>query len=107
MRLSDPRLLAALGILLIAGCATPPRETPPAGAQPPAPIAKIEPRPRAQKPPPIPVRPLNVAAECSFRDKTGYAGSMKLAVDDANVRAFDAVVRSEERRVGKECRSRW
>lgn len=41
---------------------------------------------------PIPTRALNVAADCTFKDETGYRGVMKLKVADAQVRTFEARV---------------
>jgi hypothetical protein len=41
---------------------------------------------------PIPTRALNVAADCAFKDETGYRGAMKLKVADAQVRTFEARV---------------
>jgi hypothetical protein len=40
----------------------------------------------------LPDRPLNVAAECSFRDPNGYQGKLQLGVQDAQVRRFEAEV---------------
>lgn len=37
-------------------------------------------------------RPLNVRADCSFRDEVGYAGRLNLEVKDADVRRFAAKV---------------
>jgi hypothetical protein len=39
---------------------------------------------------PIPVRPLNVKTDCSYRDETGTSGTLKLDVATARVRAFEA-----------------
>ncbi|MBI4989227.1 MAG: hypothetical protein HZC23_10440 [Rhodocyclales bacterium] len=39
---------------------------------------------------PIPVRPLNVKTDCSYRDETGGSGMLKLDVAAARVRAFEA-----------------
>jgi hypothetical protein len=41
---------------------------------------------------PIPTRALNVAADCAFKDETGYRGVMKLRVAAAQVRTFEARV---------------
>lgn len=41
---------------------------------------------------PIPVRPLSVKTDCSFRDETGTSGMLKLDVAAARVRAFEAKV---------------
>jgi len=40
----------------------------------------------------LPVRPLNVKADCSFKDPTGYRGAMKLYVKEARVSRFEANV---------------
>ena len=40
----------------------------------------------------IQTRALNVAADCAFKDETGYRGVMKLKVADAQVRTFEAKV---------------
>jgi hypothetical protein len=84
--------------MIVAACATPEKAPPVATEEPShAPdIAVARPAPRPLKGPkrpgPIPVRPLNVAAECSFRDEAGYGGSLKLAVQEARVQDFDAAV---------------
>ncbi|HEX6828100.1 MAG TPA: hypothetical protein VF104_03875, partial [Burkholderiales bacterium] len=44
-------------------------------------------RPRA-----IATRPINVKADCAFRDPTGYRGTMKLQVAEAKVQRFEAAV---------------
>ncbi len=43
-----------------------------------------------ERPPPIPVRALDVKANCSYRDETGGSGTLKLDVAAARVRAFEA-----------------
>lgn len=40
----------------------------------------------------LPVRPLNVKADCAFKDPTGYRGAMKLDVKEARVSRFEANV---------------
>lgn len=45
-----------------------------------------------ERAPPIPVRPLSVKADCSYRDETGTSGLLKLDVAAARVRAFEAKV---------------
>ncbi len=45
-----------------------------------------------ERPPPIPVRPLDVKADCSYRDETGGSVTLKLDVAAARVRAFEARV---------------
>lgn len=47
---------------------------------------------RVPVPTPIPVRPLNVKADCSYVDETGTSGALKLEVAAAKVRAFEARV---------------
>lgn len=100
------RSLAAAALLaLLAGCATPPPTEPPAPAAPSVPASKPQATP---KPPelkketlallakrglkPIDGRALNAKASCSFRDDTGYAGRLDLAVSDARVELLDARV---------------
>lgn len=48
--------------------------------------------PRANVPGPIPTRALNVVTECRFRDESGYNGLLRLAVQEAQVQAFEATV---------------
>lgn len=92
------RSVAPLAALLLAACATPEKMPPPAAEAPPsppapAPVATVKPQaPKPAKPGPIPVRPLNVRTECSFRDETGYSGALKLDVTEAKVHAFEAKV---------------
>lgn len=43
-----------------------------------------------ERPTPIPVRPLTVKADCSYRDETGGSGLLRLDVAAARVRAFEA-----------------
>jgi|WetSurMetagenome_2_1015567.scaffolds.fasta_scaffold583729_1 hypothetical protein len=40
----------------------------------------------------MPDRPLNVAAECNFRDPSGYEGRLRLDVQEAKVQRFEAEV---------------
>ncbi len=40
----------------------------------------------------IPDRSIDIRADCSFRDETGYAGRMKLVVAASMVRSFEATV---------------
>lgn len=81
----------ALGLTLtVGGCVSVPAPSRPSPAAPkPPPVARPAPR---LKPAPIPTRPLNVAADCSFKDPTGYRGAMKLRVANAEVRSFEARV---------------
>ena len=95
----QPQLAPLLLVLLIGACATP---EPAPQPTPPEPLAKPEPEvapptvaavpvPK-KKPGPIPIRPLNVKADCIFRDETGYGGTMKLAIEQARVQSFQASV---------------
>lgn len=91
---------------LVAGCATvePPKSAAPkqkeeAAAKPETPAAKEQPAHQARErgarrggPRAIATRPINVKADCSFKDPTGYRGTMKLQVADAQVRQFEATV---------------
>ena len=99
-----PRLAGLLALAaLAAGCATvePPTPTAPtpkeeAVAQPGDPAAaERKPRERSARkagPRAIATRPINVKADCSFTDPTGYRGTLKLQVADAQVRQFEATV---------------
>jgi hypothetical protein len=94
--------IASLSLVLAACAITEP-------ATPPPPPAKADPqrtetkaptvRPKkestvhgSKRPAAIPTRALNVLAQCSFKDETGYNGSLRLSVQDAKVQAFDAAV---------------
>jgi hypothetical protein len=101
------RLLTGTTLLtLLAGCATsPPPVAPPTPAPAPTPVPAPQTIP---KPPelkketlallarrghkPITGQALNARASCSFRDDTGYAGRLELAVRDARVEQLDARV---------------
>ncbi|MEW6163642.1 MAG: hypothetical protein AB1642_01125 [Pseudomonadota bacterium] len=94
-------IAAVISIATLAGCATP--EPPPpvmaVPAPPPAPPAPAaEPRRDTLKHlahrdlKPLPVRPLNAKASCSFRDETGYRGRLRLDVKEADVKRFTARV---------------
>ena len=79
-------LLATLALL--AGCAVPRLPIP---IPVPTPSPRPAPEPQA-KPAPIPTRPINVSAQCSTKDETGYVTNMRLAVSDAQVHQFDVRV---------------
>jgi hypothetical protein len=98
-------LPAVLALLILGACATPPAPAEkPAGEVVPVAAAQASsparsPRAatgaaatKAKKPGPIPTRPLDLIAECRFRDETGYNGEMKIAVEEARVSAFTAKV---------------
>lgn len=95
------RITPILLSLLVAACAAPEPAPEPVAALPevkPQPATKsphpaaARAAPKAKKPGPIPTRPLNVNAECSFRDEAGYNGMMKLTVEHARVQTFEASV---------------
>lgn len=98
-------LAPLLLILLISACAAPehvPQPSPPEPRAKPAPevpprAVAAAPLTRKKKPGPIPTRPLNVKADCMFRDETGYGGTMKLAVENARVQFFQASVNIPQR----------
>jgi hypothetical protein len=93
-------LVVLLAAALLAACATP--EPPPPVAVPePAPAPPVAaPEPRQDKLKhlanrnlkPLPVRPLNARASCSFKDETGYRGRLRLDVKDAAVQRLEASV---------------
>jgi hypothetical protein len=98
-----PRLTAAALLALLAGCATPPPSEPttPTAPSVPAPKPQVTPKtPELKKETlallakrglkPITGQALNAKASCSFRDDTGYAGRLDLAVRDARVEQLDA-----------------
>ena len=82
---------------LLAACAGPaagpaPGSAPGASSRAPGEEAKSKSFSYSSKPARIPTRPLNVSADCSFKDPTGYRGSMKLQVAESAVRRFEASV---------------
>jgi len=87
-------LIAALSLL--AGCAQMKPPTEPAG-QPAPPAPKPEaarpaaPR-KSAKPLPIPARPLQAKANCSYRDDVGTEGRLQLEVKDSKVERFASTV---------------
>jgi hypothetical protein len=99
-----PFALLVLLLTVLAGCATP--VPPPAATGPsPAPQAvpaqpETGPEPRQDKLKhlagrslkPIPTRPLNAKANCSFRDETGYRAQLELDVKGAKVEKLNARV---------------
>ena len=90
-----PRISSLLLALLLGACARPekaPEVAVPAPVAKPPPVAVAPAPPKPKKPGPIATRPLNAKIDCSFRDETGYNGKMKLAVEEARVRSFEAAV---------------
>lgn len=91
----QPRLAPLLLALLLGSCAGPGRVPEVAVAAPvakPPPVAAVPAAPKPRKLAPIPTRPLNVGVDCRFRDETGYNGVLKLAVEEARVKSFEATV---------------
>lgn len=100
------RLAPLLPALLTVACVGPEPAPPPAPPLPPptpqadvkqTPVAPVAALTRKKKPGPIPTRPINVKADCSFRDESGYSGRMKLAVEQARVQSFQATVTVPQR----------
>lgn len=95
------RTVIALSFALALAACAGPEPAPPTAASAgtadalPAPAASARPpaKVRPKRPGPIPLRALNVNTECAFHDESGYQGALKLTVEDASVRAFEASVR--------------
>ncbi|RLJ68289.1 hypothetical protein DFR35_0847 [Sulfurisoma sediminicola] len=100
-------MTAVAPALLLGGCGLWPFGKPPSPAEPEQPRQAPRAEPRAEPRPlsertrrylasrgheVIEERPLNVRADCSFRDELGYAGRLDLEVRDADVRRFAARV---------------
>ncbi|MBC9072913.1 hypothetical protein IAI53_13135 [Thauera sp. CAU 1555] len=85
-----PAPAVALAALLLGACATP-RPTP-APAPDSGIVVPAEPSAARGRLRPMPVRPLNVRADCRFTDEAGYAASTRLDVVQAEVRDFAATV---------------
>lgn len=85
------RIAAAGFALWLAACATPPAGTEPATRQE---AEEMEEAPTAARGrlKPMPIRPLTVQADCTFRDEAGYAASTRLDVSASQVRGFAANV---------------
>lgn len=104
----NPHVLVAFFLLsLMAGCATrapevaqkpapepapAPTPAPDAKKQPTAPPREVYSRLAGRTIKPIQVRPLNVKANCSFRDPDGYGGRLDLLVKESRVERLQAVV---------------
>lgn len=80
--------LVGAAVALIAACATPPAPPDTTATAPEA--ARPSERPGRLKP--MPVRPLNVQADCRFKDEAGYGASARLDVSYSEVRSFAATV---------------
>ncbi len=85
------RLAALAATLLVAACATPPAPAPgPGAAAPAAPTAT--PSEMGGRLKPMPIRPLDIQAECRFKDEVGYSATAMLDISLAEVNAFGASV---------------
>ena len=91
------KLAATFAAVLLGACAAPEKAPPSAEAATKGPVAAAQPAAKPPKPGPIPVRPLNIKTDCSFRDETGYNGALKLDVAEAKVKAFEAQVNIPKR----------
>jgi len=84
-------------VAVVAGCTTPPPVPEPSApvVQPDQAAARTARKPSRRGDPRLRElldRPLNVAAQCSFRDADGYRGRLDLAVEEAHVQRFVAEV---------------
>ncbi len=68
-----------------------------AASQAAAPIEIAVPPLAQRKPGPLPIKPLNVATRCSFKDEVGTEGRMALQVEEADVKRFAAEVSIQNR----------
>lgn len=85
MRFDVPRPvlrgLALAALVAVSACSGVPRIPIPISIPLPGPGKQVE---------PIPTRPLNVAANCNYKDETGMLGVVKLRVVEAQVQQFEA-----------------
>ena len=87
------RTAALIPALLLAACATPSPAPIPAAKPDGGTVVVPAPPPEARGGlKPIPVRPLNIRANCHFKDEVGYAASTVLDISYSEVRAFAATV---------------
>jgi hypothetical protein len=92
-----PALLAAL---LLAACATPPKEAEPVAEAPPEPVKEETPKLKnstlkylaGRNLKPQPTRPLNVKSRCTHKDAIGTQTRLDLLVKEADVKTFAAQV---------------
>jgi hypothetical protein len=99
--------IATLLLVLLAGCAT--TESPVISKPAPSPGTAATAKPSATTGPeiysrlagrkikPIAVKPINVKADCSFRDPDGYSGRLDLLVQESQVRRLQAEVQVPKR----------
>lgn len=91
-------------VVLLAGCATQapevvsrPVPAPETRKPAPAPQPEVYSRLAGRKLKPMAVRPLNVKADCSFRDPDGYGGRLDLLVQESRVHRMQAEVQVPRR----------
>ncbi|MBU1236433.1 MAG: hypothetical protein KJ634_10525 [Gammaproteobacteria bacterium] len=107
MNIRNTAALAGLLVVLLAGCATrePPVATkpappPPEAAEPaPPPAAPTETYSRlaGRKIKPIAATPITIKTNCTYRDPTGYGGTLELQVKESQVSRFAAEIRVPKR----------
>jgi pyruvate/2-oxoglutarate dehydrogenase complex dihydrolipoamide acyltransferase (E2) component len=101
-------VVSCLIAALLAGCAAQAPEVAPKPAPAPAPAPETKKQPTAPQREvysrlagrmikPIQVRPLNVKANCSFRDPDGYGGRLDLLVQESRVQRLQAAVEVPKR----------
>ena len=91
------RTATLVAALMLGACATPPERKPePVATTPSAEQSATEAAPERAlargRLKPMPVRPLNVKADCRFKDEVGYGGSAVLDISYSEVHAFAATV---------------
>ncbi len=91
--LRRPAHLAALAAaVLLAACATPPTVSPEQATSPADERMMAHPSEAPARLRPMPVRPLDVQADCRFKDEAGYAAAAMLDISHSDVKAFSARV---------------
>jgi hypothetical protein len=112
MKTRHSAFVAALVVALLAGCAS--KEPQPTAK--PAPAPTPAPAPEVAKPAPAPAaptetysklagrtikpnvaKPMNIKADCTYRDPTGYGGKLKLVVSNSAVSALQADIQVPKR----------
>ena len=82
--------LAALALSVLASCATPPSLQP--SVPPSESVEEEHPSTAPGRLKPMVVRPLDIKANCRFREEAGYAASAVLDIEQSEVKAFSATV---------------
>ncbi|MDO9596483.1 MAG: hypothetical protein Q7J47_02060 [Azoarcus sp.] len=85
-------LVKLAAIVLVAACASPPPVARPGPARVPDVDVTEHPSAARGRLKPMPVRPLNVQADCRFKDEVGYSASARLDVSYSEVLGFAATV---------------